>query len=136
MSKYTVITLTNEGKFITLSTEDRCYHISGAFQINTAMLDAFIGNSDEAFYDFDQNFALRMYRISDSSVSMHLTWINDVGGNAYTQSCILPVAFMRRVLAGQTVNAVVEHDLCFYDPDVAREHLFNTRVVKAYCWGC
>ncbi len=38
--KYTVITLTNEGKTITLCTEEQTYHISGAFQINSAMLDA------------------------------------------------------------------------------------------------
>ena len=135
MSKYTVITLTNEGKFITLSTEDRCYHISGAFQINTAMLDTFIGNSDEAFYDFDQNFALRMYRISDSSVSMHLTWINDMGPSAYSQNIILPVAILKRVISGKTVNAVVENDLRFYDPDVASEYMFSKhRVIKAYCF--
>ena len=133
--KYTVITLTNEGKFVTLCTEDQTYHISGAFQINSAMLNAFISADNEAFYDFDEKYALRLYRISDSSVAMHLTWIRDDGGNAYTQSCILPVSFFKRVISGKTVNAVVENDLRFYDPDVASEHLFsNCRMIKAYCF--
>ena len=123
--KYTVITLTNEGKFVTLCTEDQTYHISGAFRINSAMLNAFIS----------EKYALRLYRISDSSVAMHLTWIRDDGGNAYTQSCILPVSFFKRVISGKTVNAVVENDLRFYDPDVASEHLFsNCRMIKAYCF--
>lgn len=134
--KYTVITLTNEGKFISLRTEDQNYHISGAFQINSAMLADFIDTDGEAFYDFDLNFALKMFRISDGAVSVNLTWINDVGYNAYTQNCILPVAFFKRVLAGQNVNAVVKDVFNFYDPDVAREHLFGTRqgVIKAYCY--
>ena len=133
MAKYTVITLVNEGKFIALSTEDRDYHISGAFQINAAMLVAWIAGNNEAFYDFDLNFALRMYRVSESSVSMHLTWINDVGANAYTQNFILPIAMLKRVLSGKTVNAVVENEFRFYDPDVAREHLFMPRIIKACC---
>ena len=133
--KYTVITLTNEGKTIFLRTEEQTYHISGAFRINSAMLDAFISADNEAFYDFDEKYALRLYRISESSVAMHLTWIKDDGGNAYTQSCILPVSFFKRVISGKTVNAVVDNDLRFYDPDVANEHLFsNHRVIKAYCF--
>ena len=135
MAKYTIITLVNEGKFISLHTEDKDYHISGAFQINAAMLDAWISGNNEAFYDFDLNYALRMYRTSSSSVSMHLTWANDYGDNAYTQSCILPVEFFRRVLAGKSVFAVVENEFHFYDPDVARQYLFAPRTVKAYCWG-
>ena len=137
MSKYTVITLNNEGKFISLHTEDKDYHISGAFQINAAMLAAFLSNNDEAFYDFDLDFALHMYRISDSSVSVHLTWINDMRLNAFTQSFILPVAFFKRVLAGKTVTAVVDNHFNYYDPDVAREYLFAPRqgVIKAYCFG-
>ena len=133
--KYTVITLTNEGKTITLRTEEQTYHISGAFRINSAMLDAFISADNEAFYDFDEKYALRLYRISESSVAMHLTWIRDDGGNAYTQSCVLPITFFKRVISGKTVNAVVDNDLRFYDPDVANEHLFsNHRVIKAYCF--
>ena len=133
MAKYTVISLVNEGKFIALSTEDRDYHISGAVQINAAMLDAWITGNNEAFYDFDLNFALRMYRVSESSVSMHLTWINDVGANAYTQNFILPIAMLKRVLSGKTVNAVVDNEFRFYDPDVAREHLFMPRIINACC---
>ena len=133
MSKYTIITLVNEGKFISLHTEDKDYRISGAFQINAAMLAAFIENDDEAFYDFDLNYALNMYRLSDSSVSMHLTWINDVGPSAYSQNIILPVAMLKRVISGKTVNAVVDNAFRFYDPDVAREHLFAPRAIKAYC---
>lgn len=134
MSRYTIITLNNEGKFIALHTEDKDYHISGAFQINAAMLAAFLSSNDEAFYDFDMVFALHMFRISDSSVSVHLSWINDMGANAYTQNCILPVAFFKRVLAGKTVNAVVENEFRFYDPDVARKYLFAPRTIKAYCY--
>ena len=132
---YTVINLYNEGRSVALHTEDKFYHISGAFRINSAMLNAFISADNEAFYDFDEKYALRLYRISESSVAMHLTWIKDDGGNAYTQSCILPIAFFRRVISGKTVNAVVENDLRFYDPDVANEHMFsNHRVIKAYCF--
>ena len=134
MSKYTIITLVNEGKFIALSTEDKDYRISGAFQINAAMLEAFIEDDHEAFYDFDLNYALRMYRTSDSSVSIHLTWCNDAGDNAYTQSCLLPVAFFKRVLAGKTVYAVVDNEFRFYDPDIARQYLFAQRTIKAYCY--
>ena len=105
MSKYTVINLSNEGRYIALTTEDRNYRISGAFQINAALLIAFIDNNDEAFYDFDLNYALHMYRLSDSSVSMHLTWINDMGPSAYSQNIILPVAILKRVISGKTVNA-------------------------------
>ena len=133
MSKYTVINLSNEGRYITLTTEDRNYHISGAFQINAALLIAFIDNNDEAFYDFDLNYALHMYRLSDSSVSMHLTWVNDMGPSAYSQNIILPIAMLKRVISGKTVNAVVENAFRFYDPDVAREHLFAPRAIKAYC---
>ena len=133
---YTVINLTNEGRFIALNTDDKYYHITGAFQINAAMLADFLDTNGEAFYDFDLNFALRLFRISDGAVSVHLTWINNTGYNAYTQSCVLPVAFFKRVLAGQNVNAVVENAFNFYDPDVAREYLFGTRqgVIKAYCF--
>ena len=134
MSKYTIITLTNEGKFIFLHTEDKDYHISGAFQINAAMLEAFIENDHEAFYDFDLNYALRMYRTSESSVSMHLTWCNDGEASAYTQSCLLPVSFFRRVLAGKSVYAVVDNEFRFYDPDIARQYLFAPRTIKAYCY--
>ena len=131
---FTVITLTNEGKFVTLRTEDRRYHIAGAFDINAGMLSDFLDENDrDALYDFDMDYAFRMYRLSDSAVSMHLTWLKDDFSNAYTQSFILPVSMLRRVLSGKTVNAVVENDLRFYDPDVAREHLFMPRVIKACC---
>ena len=90
-------------------------------------------NEKDALYDFDMDYAFRMYRLSDSALSLHLTWLNDDFSNAYTQSFILPVSMLRRVLSGKTVNAVVENDLRFYDPDVAREHLFMPRVIKACC---
>ncbi len=134
MSKYTIITLNSEGKFISLYTEDKDYRISGAFQINTALLDAWINGNNEAFYDFDLNYALRMYRVSDSSVSMHLTWTNDIGPSAYTQNFILPVAMLKRVISGKTVNAVVDNEFRFYDPDVARKYLFAPRTIKACCY--
>ena len=128
----TVITLKNEGKSVTLHTEDRRYHISGVFEINTGMLTDFLeANEKDALYDFDMDYAFRMYRLSDSALSLHLTWLNDDFSNAYTQSFILPAAMMKRVLAGKTVNAVVEHDLRLYDPDIAKEHLFLPR--QMYC---
>ena len=133
---YTVINLNNEGHSVALHTEDKFYHISGAFRINSAMLSDFLETNGEAFYDFDLDYALRLYRISDGSVAAHLTWTRDTGYNAYTQSFILPVAFFKRVLAGQTVNAVVDSQFSFYDPDVANEHLFmdRTSVIKACCF--
>ena len=132
--KYTVITLSNEGKTISLRTEDQSYHISGAFRINTAALTAFLSDNEGAYYDFDEDFSLRLYRISDSSVSVHLTWLND-GCNAYSQNFILPVMMLCRVLAGKVVNAVTDNNFSYYDPGVAHE-LFGMKmpVFKAYCF--
>lgn len=127
MSMFTVISLTNEGTTIALYTEDKTYHISGAFRINTAMLRDFIESEGEALYDFDLHYALRLYRVSDSSVSMHLTWLSDSEYDAYAQSCILPVSFIKRVIGGKAVRAVVENHFCYYDPRIAKEHLFTDK---------
>ena len=92
---YTVINLNNEGRSVALHTEDKFYHISGAFRINSAMLSDFLETNGEAFYDFDLNYALRLYRISDGSVAAHLTWRHGHGIPAITptprvSSCLLP----------------------------------------------
>ena len=91
----TVITLKNEGKSVTLHTEDRRYHISGVFEINTSMLTDFLeANEKDALYDFDLDYAFRMYRLSDSAVSMHLTWLNDDFSNAYIEVLDTPLLLL------------------------------------------
>ena len=50
---YTVINLNNEGRSVALHTEDKYYHISGAFRINSAMLSDFLETNGEAFFLFN-----------------------------------------------------------------------------------
>lgn len=131
MSHITTITLKPNGSFITLLTSSEQYAINGHFEINAAMLDAFLAGEHEAFYDFDLSFALRIYRIADSCVSLHLTWLAEDEYAAWQQSFLLPVNILKRVLAGKTVNAIVDQHVCPYSVSVAKEMMLPRTIMKA-----
>ena len=133
MSHINTITLKPEGKIIALLTSTPRYRVDARFEINTALLSAFLAGENEAFYDFDESFALRIYRISDSSISLHLTWVTyDVIEAAYQQSFILPVALVQRAIGGKTVNVVVDQHFDAYDVAAAREMVLPRGIIKAY----
>ena len=118
---FTIISLKRtDDKTITLYTEDKACHVTGEFALNAAALEAFITENHEMYFDFDMNFSFRAFRISDATVSLHLTWLCDAY-EAYQQSFILPVSLIKRAIGGKTVTAVVDRFFCPYHRCVAEE---------------